>query len=225
MRAASPPAASTRLVMFDVDGTLVDSNGFDAVCYAQAVRDVLDVDVDQTWASYRNVTDSGILEEILARGGFETGVDALRGRVKKRFIELTRAYVSRPSFAVREIPGASALIEALVLMPGVSVAIATGGWQETAALKLESAGIRTHGLALATGSDAPERTAIMQLAERRALRGAAVAAKTYFGDGAWDKRASAQLGYRFIGIGAAVRHDIRFEDYRDREAILQCLRR
>jgi phosphoglycolate phosphatase-like HAD superfamily hydrolase len=119
MRAASPPAASTRLVMFDVDGTLVDSNGFDAVCYAQAVRDVLDVDVDQTWASYRNVTDSGILEEILARGGFETGVDALRGRVKKRFIELTRAYVSRPSFAVREIPGASALIEALVLMPGV----------------------------------------------------------------------------------------------------------
>ncbi len=50
------------LIVFDVDGTLVESDEFDGVLYAKAVRDVLDIDVDEDWSSYRHVTDSGILD-------------------------------------------------------------------------------------------------------------------------------------------------------------------
>lgn len=53
------------LVMFDIDGTLVDSNGFDGALFARAVREELGVPVDTTWQSYRHVTDSGVLEELL----------------------------------------------------------------------------------------------------------------------------------------------------------------
>ena len=53
------------VVSFDIDGTLVASVGFDAELYAEAVREVLGVEIDTDWSRYENVTDSGILEEIL----------------------------------------------------------------------------------------------------------------------------------------------------------------
>ena len=55
------------LVMFDIDGTLLDSNGFDGLLYGEPVREILGVDVSPAWSSYRNVTDSGLLAEILSR--------------------------------------------------------------------------------------------------------------------------------------------------------------
>ena len=59
------------LIVFDVDGTLVESDEFDGVLYAKAVRDVLDIEVDDDWTGYRHVTDNGILDEILDRHAVE----------------------------------------------------------------------------------------------------------------------------------------------------------
>jgi hypothetical protein len=70
----------------------------------------------------------------------------------------------------------------------------------------------------------------MRLAERRAkanwVASAAVAVKPlhhkiYFGDGPWDQRACANLGYHFIGIGDRIAHPHRFDDFRDHQALLQ----
>ena len=33
------------LVMFDIDGTLVDSNDFDSECYYEAIQDVLNIQI------------------------------------------------------------------------------------------------------------------------------------------------------------------------------------
>lgn len=213
----------THLVMFDVDGTLVDSAGFDGALYAQAVREVLNIDVDETWMSYRNVTDSGVLEELLAQRDFGRAVDDLRARAKRRFIELTEDYVVRHPSAVCEIPGAKLVLETLWAIPSVRVAVATGGWKETASLKLKCIGLAVERLSLATASDNVERTKIMEIAEQRAMHGLAPSRRTYFGDGAWDKRASAQLGYEFIAIGRNVEHDVLFHDFSNREAVLSRL--
>ncbi len=59
------------LVVFDVDGTLVESEDFDGVLYAQAIRNTLKIDVDEDWSGYRHQTDSGILNEVLDRNGVE----------------------------------------------------------------------------------------------------------------------------------------------------------
>ena len=53
--------------MFDIDGTLVDSHGFDGDLFARAVRRELGVQVDETWQSYEQRTDSGVLEEVLTQ--------------------------------------------------------------------------------------------------------------------------------------------------------------
>ena len=60
----------------------------------------------------------------------------------------------------------------------------------------------------------------MQLAARRAMQGTAFGRATYFGDGAWDRRASEQLGYDFIAVGKAVAHTHAYDDLRDTDAIL-----
>jgi phosphoglycolate phosphatase-like HAD superfamily hydrolase len=209
--------------MFDIDGTLVDSWGFDNRDYADAIRSVLEVEVDDTWRSYRHVTDGGILEELLASKSFDRPIAELGAEVKRRFMATVYARFAHDPAPVREIPGAKALIELLATLPGVRVAIATGGWAESARLKLAAIGIDADALPHATSSDRIERSRIMQLAEERALGGAPWTTRTYFGDGDWDKRASAELGYRFVAVGPRVKHDPHFDDFRDPSAVLRCL--
>lgn len=53
-------------VIFDVDGTLVDSYGLDTELYCRAVNEVLgQASIRKDWAEYTHVTDAGILAEIL----------------------------------------------------------------------------------------------------------------------------------------------------------------
>ncbi len=177
------------LVMFDVDGTLVDSMGFDGPLYAEAVRAELDIEPDRDWSTYPHVTDSGLLETILQRHGIEDRDGVRRAAVERRFVRMIRDYIERTPRAVREIPGARALLAQLHGMPGCRVAIATGGWHETAILKLNAAGFHLDGIALATASDASSRVAIMRIAAERAWRYVEPRRRTYFGEAVWDQKA------------------------------------
>ena len=208
------------LVVFDIDGTLVDSYGFDAALYADAIRRVLGIDIDTDWARYTNATDSGILDQIIEETGVEEDRETIQERVQTEFTRLTESYIKQNANAVREIPGASAFIKHLEQIEDVAIAIATGGWESTAKLKLRAIGLDPHQFALATASDAISREEIIEIAADRSLRGIKAARKTYFGDGLWDKRASEALGYEFIGVGNRVEHHVIFLDYRNVEEIL-----
>lgn len=209
--------------MFDIDGTLVDSHGFDGDLFAEAVRRELGVRVDQTWQSYRNHTDSGVLDEILRGCVPADERQQAYDRVKACFVGLVEGYIANQAEGLKPIPGAPDLIARLRSIAGVVVAVATGGWRETAELKLRSVGIAFEGLPFATCADAAARTEIMQSAERRASVSGRFARRTYFGDAPWDKRASADLGYDFVAIGDRVQHPRAFENLTDQEAILDVL--
>lgn len=211
------------LVMFDIDGTLVDSTGFDSELYVEAVRSVLNVAIESDWNAYEHVSDSGILQEVLRRVRPDSEHAELASRVQERFVALVCDYVQRMPRAVREIAGAKRLVERLLELPNVRVGVATGGWEPTAKLKLAHVGIGTEQLGFASSTDAHARTDIMRLAAQRALHGAAYGRATYFGDGAWDRRASEELGYDFIAVGGAVAHSVAYADLRDTDAILSRL--
>jgi phosphoglycolate phosphatase-like HAD superfamily hydrolase len=213
-----------QLIMFDIDGTLVDSDEFDGPLYAQAVRSVTGEKVDTTWGSYRNVTDSGILLELLERRGLHQQADEIAKRVMQEFFALTDDYLKRHPSVIREVSGARILVEALRAKPNVRVAVATGGWRETAFLKLNRIGLDPQSLPIATACDAIERTRIMQIAEERASVGEVPDRRIYFGDGTWDKRACAELNYDFIAVGRKVEHLTRFDDLSQITAILEQLR-
>jgi beta-phosphoglucomutase-like phosphatase (HAD superfamily) len=210
------------LVMFDIDGTLVDSEDFDGELYAGAVKTVLGVALDRDWDRYEHVSDRGILEQLLRERRADERA-AVAEQVQRQFVALVRGYLASQGLGVREIPGARQLVERLLALPKVRVAVATGGWEETARLKLRHVGIDDARVALASSSDAAARTAIMRLAAERALRGATAVRTTYFGDGPWDRRASAELGYEFVAVGKAIEHAVRYDDLRATEEILRVL--
>jgi beta-phosphoglucomutase-like phosphatase (HAD superfamily) len=211
------------LVVFDIDGTLVDSDEFDGQLYAQAVRDVLGVEVDPAWNGYSNVTDSGILDEILDRHALPGDRARIHMEVRREFVHLTRRHVAGHAGALPEIPGAKALVDMLRSHKSVSVAVATGGWREIAELKLHGIGLDAGAIPLATASDSSDRCAIITLAERPALNGQVAKSRTYFGDGAWDKKAATDLSYRFVAVGSRVVHHTVVPDLRDHAAILHTL--
>jgi beta-phosphoglucomutase-like phosphatase (HAD superfamily) len=211
------------VVMFDIDGTLVDSAGFDGELYAAPVHEVLGVRLDQRWGRYEHVSDSGILEQVLRETRFDDDPAALAARVQVHFVGLVRDHLAAQPKAVREIAGAKRLVERLRALPDVRVAIATGGWEPTARMKLAHVGIDVSALGFASSSDARARTEIMQLAAQRALRGATPSRATYFGDGPWDQQGSRELGYDFVAIGRGVSHNVAFDDFSDSDAILDRL--
>lgn len=212
-----------QLLLFDVDGTLVDSDDFDGRLYLEAVKDVLGVEIDDDWSQYHNVTDSGILDEVLENGTWRMDRSAAHSKVRRTFTDKVSAYLARHNGSVSEILGAKSFIQRLQAHPEVSIALATGGWRETVILKLRAIGVDTQSLPMASASDATSRIEIMNIAEARALADSAATRKAYFGDGPWDKAASAQLGYDFVAIGAGVEHDPRFRDFGDADAILHRL--
>ena len=86
------------------------------------------------------------------------------------------------------------------------VSIATGGWFESASLKLISAGIQFEGIPLASSDDSFDRTEIMNIAAVRAGVSKPCSC-VYFGDGEWDRIASQKLGYRFVLVGEKLKYN------------------
>ena len=144
----------------------------------------------------------------------------VHSEVKEAFISLVADDLADRGGRFPEISGARAFVETLDTHPEVLVALVTGGWKETAMMKIRAIGLDPQALCLASASDAVSRVEIIRLAEQRALRGRQTERRAYFGDGPRDRRASQALGYDFIAIGEHVEHPARYSDFGFAETIL-----
>lgn len=207
-----------KTVIFDVDDTLVQTGGIEDALFPQAVQAVLGpVSFRSDWSDYTDVTDAGILKGVAADNHIE---EMDTPAIKSTFFALLQArFRQTPCLA---IDGAVEMLRRLQSRQDVAFGFATGGWAETATLKLESAGLACSGLPMTSSNDAVSRTAIMQLCAEQlsAVQGRIV----YVGDGEWDKAACAQLGWHFIGIGPRLekrtQHWIRDYQYDRFEALI-----
>lgn len=190
------------LVLFDIDGTLVDSQAADGEIYLRALEEVFGfTHVSSNWSAYRHTTDSGILHEVfevrLGRPPREREIAAF----KSHFIAAVAATAAREGF--RAVRGAGHLLCGLTALTSHGIGLATGGWRESARCKMSSAGLRFDAYPSACADDAQPRAQIMQLAIARAEAALGLhrlASVAYVGDGLWDARACRSLGIPFIGI-------------------------
>jgi len=212
-----------KAVVFDIDGTLTQTNRVDSQCFIQAIQEVLGVEeFDTEWSNYQFVTDSGVAQEISQRYCDRPMSGSLTKALHHRLATLLK---EQPKSAFAEVPGAIAFLEKLQASPDHAIAFATGAHEASARHKLESAGFQIGGIPLASSSDAVVREHIMlEALDRTAQQHRARFTEViYFGDAAWDVEASANLGWRLIGIGPGIKTGTVFQDYTDPEAILAVL--
>jgi len=198
-------------VLFDIDGTLLHSADVDDALYREAVRQVLgEVRLRPTLHHYEAITDSGVLGQILRDNDIPG--DPLDD-VRSVFVQLLEQHVDAHG-PFLEIPGASEFLRRLEVSVDHAVAFATGGWRESAMLKLDSAGLDWNGYPLASSNDHHERTSIMEIALSHLGRNFETI--TYYGDGPWDRDACKTLGWNFVAVGPALGG---LESYHDHEAL------
>ncbi len=183
--------------IFDIDGTLVESFDFDGASYISAIREVLgEIYINDDWSKYKNVTDSGMLRQIMEENKIQE--DGQIEEIRKKFGELIEQYLENGG-ECRPTKGAICLIDKLLSDQHYKIGIATGGWRHTAKMKLRHAGFSLRNTVLFSSDDSDKRVEIMKKClsalENRFHR------IVYIGDAVWDIQATKKLGWHFIGVG------------------------
>lgn len=184
-------SASPVAVLFDIDGTLVDSNYLHVDSWNRTFAD-LDVDID-TWRIHRGIgLDSAmLLDELLG-----DRVDELGDRAKERH----SAHYAESIERLRPIRGGRELLERLAA-DGVRVVLATsapGDELENLLRVLDVEG----SLHAVTSSEDVETAKPEPDVIRTALEKAGVPAEraVMVGDARWDGIAAERAGVAFIGV-------------------------
>lgn len=213
------------LAIFDIDGTICDTQEVEGRCFAQAFDEVLGIALETLdWTKYEEPTSSGVVKFIL---GDDPDLEIKERDLRDRFVQLLAEEQPKYPEDFSPLSGALDFISRLEDVPSVTVAFATGGFDTEARFKLKCCGIDLLSFPHATSSDTPRRKDIIPLAARRA--GGDIASAVYFGDAPWDVKACEALDIQMIGIGRRIeqlqalglRHT--FRDFTNYESIFRSL--
>jgi phosphoglycolate phosphatase len=165
-------AGFTRLVLFDIDGTLLLTAGAGRRAITEALNDEVDDPAAFAGIRFDGKTDPQIVVEMLALAGQEETHESERvRRLCQRYVGLLARELERPATRTTLMPGVGPLLDRLEHTPGVLLGLLTGNLADGAALKLRSGGIDPTRFRLgAYGSDAAHRPALPPIAARRAER-------------------------------------------------------
>lgn len=204
-------------VMLDIDGTLLQSYEMDEQCFFDAVLEATGLEISTDWGSYPFVTDRGILKTFIEQQNLKYSLAELESIVKPIFIHnIRKAIEASPA---KEVPGAKNFVAHLLNSDKYVVSIATGGWGETARIKLESAGFEVEKLSIMSCNDHYSRIKIMELAKSQ-MNKVIDYPVTYFGDAEWDLKACEQLAVNLVIVGDRVKHHQRIQDFKCLESAL-----
>ncbi len=194
-----------RLVLWDIDGTLVDTSGHGRDAFEDAFAQVLGRPATLGDIAMSGRTDHSIALELLEING-EPAIDE---RLPEIFSALNGALDARRPGIAREgrvMPGVAEVIATLAARDDVAQSLLTGNIEPNAHVKLGALGL---GAALdmeigGYGSDSGIRPELVDIARRKAqqLRGLHVAAAdvVLIGDTPLDVHAAHQNGARAVAV-------------------------
>ena len=192
-----------RLVLFDIDGTLLSAGGISARALEAALVETFGTAGPAAGYDYSGKTDPQIVRELMRGAGLEDGaIEALRPLALERYARRLAEWL-KPEH-VRPKPGVLELLESLAGEAGVRLGLLTGNLEPCARLKLEPiAANRFFGFG-AYGSDNEDRYRLpaVALARAREATGIAFAGEdtVIVGDSVHDVRCGRALGVRAVAV-------------------------
>ena len=225
-----------KVALFDLDGTLVSTGGAGIRALDRACEDVLGLARAMKGVNPAGKTDPLIVREIIqikmkreARGGEVEAVCEAYLKFLPEEVHSSREY--------QTIPGTEACLRGLKEGGGVLVGLGTGNLEKGARIKLEPAGLNGYFLFGGFGSDAEDRSELLNIGLLRAAKlcGRAFSPEEalVIGDTPLDVQAARRAGMRVAALAcghgdpkelAALKPDLFLKDLTEWPALLGFLK-
>ena len=162
------PPGPRRLLLFDIDGTLVRWGGVAGRVFARALQKIVGRSVDTAGYSFAGRTDLEIARTLLRRAGIAP--DQLDESVQATIEEYLRGFADLVHDQTKATlcPGVRSLLQRLDAEPMLTLGLLTGNVSAGADLKLGHFDIRHYFRLGAFGSDSEDRNDLLPIALRRA---------------------------------------------------------
>jgi len=227
-----------KLILFDIDGTLVLTGGAGLRAMNRACTDIAGNAEALSGIPVAGRTDRVILADVVSRLG-RTLDDRLLDHLRERYLVHLREEIELPGRGVKAVmPGVRGLLDALARRDDVFLGLLTGNFEEGARLKLEHFDLWRYFRCGAFADDAADRNALVPFAWERARRlglpELAAQHTLVVGDTPHDIACAREVGAMAVGVAtggftSAELHDsgadVVFEDLNDRERFLELLDR
>lgn len=154
-----------KLILFDIDGTLVRTNGTTRRAVEEALADLVGRPLETKDVRFSGKTDLQIMAEVFELNGVEVTRDLVREALDL-YVRVAHPLMQRKDVTV--LPGVRTLLDDLRSRSDVHVGLVTGNVEEMAYRKLEVVELNHHFCFGAFGCDDADRNALPPLAIRRA---------------------------------------------------------
>jgi phosphoglycolate phosphatase-like HAD superfamily hydrolase len=228
------------LVLFDIDGTLIDTFGAGRRSLERAFRHVFGADGITEMAAnvrFEGKTDPVLIVEMaLAAGIPEAAVVAKSAEMREAYLGALREEMGRHDPRRRVRPGVVPLLRDLQPRESVYLGLLTGNIEHGARLKLEPFGLHGYFRGGGFSSDHPQRAEIARIAREKMTAACGVAFETsrvfVIGDTDHDVMCAKANGFRSIAVPSgwvaaerieAARPDVLLPDLADLPRVLAAL--
>lgn len=225
-----------RLILFDIDGTLLRDGIAAKIAFGRALRDTYQTTGPIEGFRFAGMTDPECVTEIMRLAGVdERTILARREECLRRYVELLAVLVREHQDA-HLYPGVRELLERLNKLDNVLVGLLTGNVLQGARLKLRRWNLEPYFRFGAFGDDHENRAVLAQIAleKAHALSGRPFsgAETTVIGDTPKDIACARAIGARAVAVAtgsiskealAACDPDALLDSFEDHEAALRAL--
>jgi phosphoglycolate phosphatase len=201
------------LILFDIDGTLISTDGAGMRAFRSAIYDVFGIQIEKGITRPDGKTDPLILKEVLQYyKSSDLSSDDSRNKVFSKYLEYLKSEMmqARESGRVQILPGVKSLLDALDSQTDFEVGLATGNLEDGARIKLEYAGLDGYFHYGGFGSDSEDRTMLTQIGIQRGMERvspASVHGSFVIGDTPFDVEHGRAAGAGVISV-ASGRYDM-----------------
>jgi len=152
-----------RLVLFDIDGTLIDSGGAGVRSLDLALKDLFSIENGFHGISMAGKTDTQIIKEGIMKHGLS--VNGTIDAVIKAYLNYLRREINNDRKHVK--PGIYEVLEELKPLQDLGLGLLTGNIEQGARIKLEPFRLNEYFPAGAFGSDDEDRNNLLPIAVKR----------------------------------------------------------